>query len=98
MRSRGLWWQIGGLGLIALFAGVASAAPRGRIYGSVLDPSGAAVAGATIRAVNQGTGSESTTVSDGVGNYVFPGLPVGNYTIAAASSGFKTARQESVEL
>jgi hypothetical protein len=45
--------------LAGLLAGAASRAPTSRIYGSILDPSGAAVVVATIRAINQASGIES---------------------------------------
>lgn len=83
---------------LALWGGTANAASTGRIYGSILDPSGAAVAGASITAIHQATGTRHTAVSDGTGNYLFAGLPVGSYTITAASAGFKTAKQPSIVL
>jgi len=74
------------------------AAITGRIYGSILDPGGGAIAGASVRASNQATGAEATTISDALGNYVFAELPVGTWTITTSSPGFKTAVRESVVL
>src|SRR5207247_6914795 len=82
----------------ALITTNATAATTGRIYGSILDPTGAAIAGATIKAVNQATGAGASASSDALGNYLFAGLPVGTWTITAASPGFKTAIEQSVLL
>lgn len=60
----------------------------GRISGTVTDPTGAAVPGATITATNKGTGQISTVVSSSGGAYVFPSLAPAQYSISAAAQGF----------
>lgn len=62
---------------------------NGRIKGSVTDPAGAVVPGATVTATNQKTGIvfKTSTLSDG--GYYFGQLPIGTYTISAMASGFK---------
>jgi len=60
------------------------------INGIVLDPSGAAIAGAQIVVVNDGTGVQYTTKTNGEGIYVVPNLPPGPYRIQVSNSGFKT--------
>jgi len=63
---------------------------NGRIKGTVTDPSGAVMPGVDVVAINTATGvkSETKTLSDG--NYLFPQLPVGTYSITVTASGFKT--------
>ncbi len=66
-----------------------SAAANGNISGTLKDPSGAVVQGATITLVNTALKSEYKTISNGEGFYSFPTLPVGHYdlTIEAPGSG-----------
>jgi len=59
------------------------------VRGTVVDSSGAFVAGATVSARNQGTGAERTTNTDSVGAYVFPSLLPGIYTVTVMHAGFK---------
>ncbi len=63
---------------------------RGTILGSVTDPSGAVVAGATVKVKNLGTGLERTTVTSADGSYSLPELPIGSYSVTVSQSGFQT--------
>lgn len=68
------------------------------LYGSVADPSGAAIPAATIMATNVATGIETKTTADAAGNYIFPSLPPANYSIAVEKAGFKTTVISGVTL
>src|SRR5580693_6117858 len=72
--------------LVALFliaaAGTASAQDSGRITGTVTDPSGATVPGATVSALNVATNVTTTRTTDTSGLYVLV-LQPGTYTISA---------------
>jgi outer membrane receptor protein involved in Fe transport len=59
-----------------------------QLNGSVHDPTGAVVAGATVTAADASKGFSRTATSDGQGNYQILLLPPGNYTITATSPGF----------
>src|ERR1019366_5443067 len=63
---------------------------RGTILGSVTDPSGAFVAGATVKVRNVATGLERTTVTSGDGSYSVPELPIGTYSVTVSQTGFQT--------
>ncbi len=68
------------------------------IVGSVTDPSGAIVGGATVTAKNEGTGvSRSTTTGSG-GEYTFTLLPLGAYTVNIGATGFKTFVSKNIVL
>jgi hypothetical protein len=62
---------------------------NGRIKGTVSDPQGAVVSGAHISATNEATGVKLETVSGTDGDYLFPELPVGTYTVSATGTAFK---------
>jgi len=79
------------LSLLTLVTGVAfGQAISGGVTGAVVDPSGAAVIGATVVAVNTGTGQKITTTTGSLGDYRFGELPVGTYTITVSAANFKT--------
>lgn len=64
--------------------------PSATINGLVLDPSGAAIAGANIVVVNDATGVQYTTKTNREGIYVVPNVPPGPYRIQVSNAGFKT--------
>ena len=85
------------LSLILLSAGIAQGqAISGNLTGTVTDSTGAAVNGASVEAVNLGTGQKLTTTTRGSGEYVFTNLPVGNYRISVTSANFRTTTLENV--
>jgi hypothetical protein len=59
-----------------------------RFTGTVLDPSGAVVAGATVTVKNERTGAVKTAVTDAKGHYVVAGLQPSLYTIAVKQGAF----------
>ncbi|MBI4891591.1 MAG: TonB-dependent receptor [Acidobacteria bacterium] len=67
------------------------------VLGTIKDPSGAVVAGAKVELTNVKTGIVMKAQSDGSGNYQFLNVPIGNYTVKAEQSGFKTAVAEEFE-
>jgi len=61
------------------------------IVGTVVDPSGAAVSGATITAKDLDRGTILTTTTNDEGAFNISGVPVGRYEIKAVAKGFQTA-------
>lgn len=98
MWPEGRWSQFLAVAtLILLAAGIAMAqSDQGAIAGSILDSSGAVVAGAQITAAGAGTGAIYKTNSSSTGTYRFPNLRVGRYNVTVVASGFKTAEQKEV--
>src|SRR3990170_5050472 len=68
----------------------------GTIAGRVLDPQGAAVAGATVTARNPGTGLVRTETSDNAGMYRLAALPVAVYEVRIEKAGFETIPRQDV--
>ena len=60
------------------------------LQGAVTDSSGAVVPGAGVTLINAGTGVALKTLSDGAGNYVFPAVPPGVYSLQVVKAGFAT--------
>ncbi len=70
----------------------------GQIQGTVKDASGAVIPGATVTATAVDTSQTSTAVTNARGNYIFPSLPIGQYTIQVKMKGFKTAVHSGITL
>ena len=62
----------------------------GNITGIVTDPSGAAVAGATVTARDVRTGVDTQATTNGSGVYSIRFLPIGQYELTVKASGFAT--------
>ncbi|MGA8619303.1 MAG: carboxypeptidase regulatory-like domain-containing protein [Candidatus Sulfotelmatobacter sp.] len=70
----------------------------GRVLGTVIDQTGAAVAGATVVVTDTQRGTSRTLVTDVAGDYVAPDLIPGTYKIHVAAKGFKTVERPSVSV
>jgi hypothetical protein len=69
---------------------------KGSISGTAVDPQGAVVPGAQVKATNTETGVVQTTTTDNSGLFHFNLIPVGNYKIEISAQGFKTAVQGGI--
>ncbi|HTZ98557.1 MAG TPA: carboxypeptidase regulatory-like domain-containing protein [Terriglobales bacterium] len=71
---------------------------RGTILGTVSDPSGAVISGATVKVKNVDTGLERSTQTGSDGSYSLTELPVGAYTVSITQSGFQTSVTNNVRV
>jgi hypothetical protein len=85
--------SITGLFVESTFADV-----TGSILGTVTDTTSAVIVGARITATNQDTNQITETVTNTLGQYRIIALPVGRYTVEAATPGFQTAVQTGIVL
>src|SRR5882757_2856395 len=69
---------------------------NGSIEGSVTDPSGGAVAGASVTARNLDTGLTQATTTTEAGIYSLPNLPPGRYSVTVEAPNLKKHAQEGV--
>src|SRR5712675_1678956 len=97
MSLRRIWAVVGLIALFSCANGWAQVS-TGSISGNVLDASGSAISGATIKIQNVDTGLLREVVSDDGGRYVAPQLPVGNYSVEASQTGFQTELRKGLEL
>lgn len=70
----------------------------GVIGGTVLDPTGGAVPGATVVARNESSAAISRTTTDTAGKFSIPNLAAGNYTVEVSTSGFALASRPGVHV
>ena len=82
-----------GSGLLAYGQGTSAS-----LTGSVTDPAGAAVAGATVIATNIDTNFTQTTQTNSIGVYLIRPLPIGNYALTIEASGFARYVQKGIVL
>ena len=68
------------------------------IVGTITDPAGAAVSGATVTATSVERGTTYSAVSERDGLYRIPSVPVGNYTLTVDKTGFATVTREAFVL
>jgi hypothetical protein len=68
----------------------------GAITGTVKDATGAAVPGATVKAINTATNLAVTAKTESNGSYLVPNLPAGTYTLAITKEGFETESHTEV--
>src|SRR5262249_32283389 len=62
----------------------------GSMVGKIADQSGLAVPGAVVSIINKGTNLSRETVADSAGNYDFPNVVPGTYSIKVSATGFAT--------
>ena len=74
----------------------AQAGSEGTIEGSVVDPSGAVIAGVRLSASNSATGAASSTTTDEHGLFRFLAVAPGRYEISATHPGFATLIEKNI--
>ena len=103
LRAR---WTMMCLGTVCLVIAISLVVPAplaaqgtgGRILGRVSDPSGAVVGGVKVTAINEATGVTRDAQTSGSGDYGFPDLPVGTYTLTFELTGFKKDIRKAIAL
>src|SRR2546421_2156633 len=84
--------------LLGYSAPVMGQAVNATLLGTVTDSSGAAVASVKVTITETNTGISRTSQTNDSGNYVFPDLPPGTYTVTAEQPGFKRASRAGFEV
>ena len=70
----------------------------GSLAGTITDPSGSAIANATVTATNVGTAQILRTTSSSTGAYHFSDMQLGTYTVSASAPGFKKTDRVGVQI
>ena len=77
---------------------LAQTATTGAVLGVVTDPSGGLVVGASVELTNTATGAKASMVSGAEGQFAFPTLNPGTYSIAVSAKGFRTSVLEGINV
>jgi hypothetical protein len=72
----------------------AISAGSGTVRGSVLDPTGSAIPGATVEIQNPVSHYDKTTKTDAQGNFELDNVPYNNYHVSATAAGFQGGEQD----
>jgi len=88
-------WLLATLLTTALFAtfGLAQSVVTGDLAGTVTDPSGAVVSGATVTLKSADSGFSQTAQTSSTGAYRFVLLKPGDYRLTVTQKGFKSSAQ-----
>ena len=86
------------LGVASVLPAWAQSISTGTVAGSVTDPSGAVVAGATVTVTDTATNVSRTTNTNAAGRYIFVDVTPGIYNIAVSKQGFATTKAEHQEV
>jgi hypothetical protein len=70
----------------------------GTLVGTVTDSSGGTIGGAKITITETNTNVSRSTQTNSSGNYIFPNLPPGNYTVTFEQPGFKKESRADVQV
>jgi len=84
--------------LVISLAPLGAQTTAGAIVGSVTDPSGAVIGGASITVTNVDNGISVKATTDSSGEYVVTPLNIGHYTVAVEATGFKRSVRTDIIL
>src|SRR5678816_1901621 len=74
--------------LVAFASTIAAQVTGGAVTGTVRDPDGSAVVGATVSLKDKSRGLDFNAQTTGAGSYQFTNVPTGTYTMTVTASGF----------
>src|SRR5438270_909775 len=80
--------------ILSAFAIAQSGGSSGTISGTVVDPSGAVVSGATVNVHNPVSGLDRSTKTDNTGSFSFVNLPLNPYHLSVTAEGFAQTTQD----
>jgi hypothetical protein len=83
---------------LALYVPGAAGSAKGSIAGTALDPQGAIITGANVKATNLATGMVFHTVSDSAGVWRLNLVPTGSYKVEIWANGFKTSTYRGINV
>ncbi len=84
--------------LLSVSAFAQSQAANGSIEGTVSDPQGGVLPGVVVTITNTDTGAERSLVTNELGLFRAPLLPLGSYRVTAELQGFKKFAQSNITL
>ena len=84
-----------GLNLAAFSAPIMGQAVNATLVGTVTDSSGAAVGNAKVTITETNTGIAHASQTNESGNYVFPDLPPGTYSVAVSKRDSRRLREQA---
>jgi hypothetical protein len=96
LKSR--WLGLLALCLMLFTASVSAQSVSGELVGTIYDPTGATIPGASVVAANVATGVQSSAVSSSTGQYRLGNLAAGVYALKVSATGFTGAELKGVQV
>jgi hypothetical protein len=84
--------------LVAFAVPVFTQGSTGRLIGTVTDPGGAVISGASVTVKDNQTGREQTVAATSEGNFAFAQLPFGLYSVTVTAQGYSTFTATQVKV
>ncbi len=84
--------------IFALPSGAFAQMDQGTISGVVVDSTGAVVANAKVKLIDEGNGFVLERTADANGSYTFTPLKIGTYTVTATADGFRGFEQRGINV
>jgi len=98
MRMRQAFFLIVIIFLLCMPVCLHGQAVNGTLLGTVTDNTGASLANAKVTVTEVGTGAIHESVTNESGNYTFPDLQPGTYSITVEAKGFKKETHQNIDL
>lgn len=86
------------LALLLLLTSAWGQTTRSSLSGLLADQTGAAVSGAKVTAKHVTTNEEFQATADAQGAFIFPSLPLGQYTVTVEAQGFKRVEAQNIQI
>jgi Carboxypeptidase regulatory-like domain len=83
---------------LSVMASAAAFAQTATVLGTVTDPTGSVVPGATITITNTNTNAKRVLQTSATGSYIAPELQIGPYSVKAEATGFKAYERTGITL
>jgi hypothetical protein len=84
--------------LLAALPAAMAQSVTGQISGTVVDPGGAVIAGATVQLTNDLTRQARPFTTESNGGFIFTDLVPGDYSVHIAHPGFKSYEQKAINV
>jgi hypothetical protein len=84
--------------ILSLSPSLFGQAVNATLLGTITDSTGATVTGAKVTATETATGLIHESVTNESGNFTFPDMPPGRYSITAEAKGFKKDTHQNIDL
>jgi hypothetical protein len=92
---RGTFSRILPIGILFLATVSAQAQNAGAVTGTVSDPTGAVIPGATVNLNNASSGLDRSTITDDQGHFTFTNVPFNPYKVTVTANGFGVLKQST---
>ena len=91
-------WSVLALSALLIVSTAFAQIRSSTITGTVQDATGAVLPGVEVALTNQDTNISNTTTTTETGQYTFPYLQAGTYTVAINKTGFSPYSQKDIEV